>query len=334
MVRFGLSGTEIVQNALRLARGYTGKNRFVRFIGHYHGSADNIIGGRYEGPERPVPVDFPSDPRGTDGRAEGILESQSFLLPWNDPVVLERTLRSRHGEIAAVICEPILINGGGIMPRPGYLEGMRALCDELNIVLIFDEIITGFRAALGGAQEIVGVVPDLTTLGKAIASGMPVSALGGKRAIMTLYEKKRVMHAGTFNGYPLGMAAVRATLTILRRGGGEAYRHMARCRAAIAAALLEEARRIGFPLAVQGTDTIGIFHCRERAVQDVEDLGYMDQIRDTVLYNELSYHGILVAPVSRLYMNVMFDDADLDFFRERIPAVLRSAQASIAENGL
>ena len=149
MIRFGLSGTEIVQNALRLARAWTGKNRFVRFIGHYHGNADNIMGGRAPKTGDPIPSDYVGDLKGTDGRAKDSMESQSYLIPWNNADILENLLKSKGHEIAAVITEPVCVNGGSVLPAPGYLKRVRELCDEYNVVLIFDEIITGFRMGLG-----------------------------------------------------------------------------------------------------------------------------------------------------------------------------------------
>ena len=158
MIRFCLSGTEAVQNALRLARGFTGKQRFIRFHGHYHGNADNIMGGRKrQGLSFPVPETFKGDLLDTLGRADGALEDQSFMLPWNDIQVLEATIERYHNEIAAVLMEPICVNGGGIFPREGYLERAKEICEKYNIVLIFDEIITGVRLGLSGAQGILGV---------------------------------------------------------------------------------------------------------------------------------------------------------------------------------
>ncbi|UOK62276.1 aminotransferase class III-fold pyridoxal phosphate-dependent enzyme [Paenibacillus sp. OVF10] len=192
MIRFGLSGTEIVQNALRLARAWTGKNRFVRFEGHYHGNADNIMGGKTARTGMPVPSDYPGDMKGTKGRARDAMESQSYLLPWNDAARLEELFRQHGDDIAAVIMEPVCVNGGGVMPAPGYLQKVRQLCDQYQVVLIFDEIITGFRMGLGGAQQLFGVTPDLTTLGKAIAGGgVPVSALVGRADIMKLLVDKK-----------------------------------------------------------------------------------------------------------------------------------------------
>src|SRR5699024_6681275 len=160
MIRFGLSGTEIVQNALRLARAWTGKNRFIRFEGHYHGNADNIMGGKANNLNNPIPLDYIGDLKGTAGRATDSMESQSYILPWNDEQVLEDLLSKRADEVAAIIMEPVCVNGGGMMPDRNYLKKVRELCDTYNIVLIFDEIITGLRMGLGGAQTYFDVLPD------------------------------------------------------------------------------------------------------------------------------------------------------------------------------
>ncbi|HFC12466.1 MAG TPA: aminotransferase class III-fold pyridoxal phosphate-dependent enzyme, partial [Anaerolineae bacterium] len=251
MVRFGLSGTEIVQNALRLARAFTGKNRFVRFVGHYHGNADNIMGGKAPRQGDPIPSDYIGDLKGTAGRAKGSLESQSYLLPWNDADALEQLLIKKGDQIAAVITEPVCVNGGSIFPAPGYLKRMRELCDQYGVLLIFDEIITGFRMGLGGAQTEYAVTPDLTTLGKAIAGGgVPVSALVGKQEIMQLLVDKKVIHAGTFNGYPLGTAAVKATLELLSRDNCLALTQMNDTMGAIHKILQAEADAVGLPLVI------------------------------------------------------------------------------------
>src|SRR5262249_36757111 len=158
------------------------------------------------------------------------------------------------------------INGGGILPAEGYLKEMRRLCDVHGVVLIFDEVITGFRVGLGGAQSLVGVIPDLTTLGKAIAGGaLPVSAIAGKKEIMKLYASRQVVHGGTFNGYALGMAAVRATLDILSADGGRCYDAMAAQMRKIHHGFLGAAARHGLDFEFKGLDTAGVYHFRAEA---------------------------------------------------------------------
>lgn len=323
MIRFGLSGTEIVQNALRLARAFTGKNRFVRFEGHYHGNADNIMGGRAPKHGDPIPSDFVGDMKGTAGRAKGSLEDQSYLLPWNDADVLEQLLIKKGDEIAAVITEPVCVNGGSILPAPGYLKKMRELCNQYNVLLIFDEIITGFRMGLGGAQKEYGVIPDLTTLGKAIAGGgVPVSALVGKKEIMQLLVEKRVIHAGTFNGYPLGIAAVKATLELLSRDDGVALKQMNKTTTMIHEILKTEADAIGLPLVIQGPPACAAFHCCETPLENPSEYTFDIMSLDIILNNNLSKNGVLVSTVSRLYPNILLSQDDVEWFRAKVGRAL------------
>nr|WP_186811629.1 aminotransferase class III-fold pyridoxal phosphate-dependent enzyme [Paenibacillus xylanexedens] len=323
MIRFGLSGTEIVQNALRLARAWTGKNRFVRFEGHYHGNSDNIMGGKTPRTGLPVPSDYPGDMKGTQGRARDVMESQSYLLPWNDAASLEELFVEHGDDIAAVIMEPVCVNGGGVMPAPGYLQRVRQLCDHHQVVLIFDEIITGFRMGLGGAQEMFGVTPDLTTLGKAIAGGgVPVSALVGRADIMKLLVDKKVIHAGTFNGYPLGTAAVKATLEMLGRNGGEAMNRMNLHAEMIHDILTREAAKAGLPLVVQGPAGCASYHCCTEELSSTADYTFELMSFDILLNGKLAEHGILVSTLSRMYPNIMLDMKDVAWFSERVPAAI------------
>ncbi|GAA0365701.1 aspartate aminotransferase family protein [Bacillus horti] len=319
MIRYGLSGTEIVQNAIRLARAYTGKNRFVRFDGHYHGNADNIMGGRADNYNEPIPADYFGDLKGTAGRATDSLESQSYLLPWNNAELLEELFRKKADEIAAVITEPVCVNGGGVMPAPGYLKRVRELCDQYNVVLIFDEIITGFRMGMGGAQEAFGVVPDLTTLGKAISGGgVPVSAMVGKKEIMQLLEVKKVIHAGTFNGYPLGTAAVKTTLEILSRNHGVALTKMNENITTIHNIMMEEAKKVALPLVIQGPPACASYHCCHDVLKNTDEYTFEIMSLDIILHNNLARNGILVSTISRLYPNISLSLVDIDWFRGRV----------------
>jgi glutamate-1-semialdehyde 2,1-aminomutase len=257
LVRFANSGTEANFNALRVARAYTGRNFFVRFNGHYNGSSDSLIGGIVTDPANPVPVaearegDLLSDMGNTEGRARHGF-SDSYMLEWNDLEALETLLRDKGGDIAAVLMEPVMVNFSGCLPEPGYLEGVRALCDRHGVVLIFDEVLTGFRMGLGGAQAHFGVTPDLTILGKAIGGGFPVSAYCGKREIMGLIAETRVMGGGTYNGHPMAMAAVVATLEELEKENGAAYRRIEKLGNRLKTGLDTLARERGQDLLLQG----------------------------------------------------------------------------------
>lgn len=330
VLRFGLSGTEVIQNALRIARAHTKKNRFVRFLGHYHGNADNIMGGTSQAKNLYFPKDFLGDPRGTSGRADHIMQDQSYLLPWNDLAALEEVIHTHKDDIAAIITEPICIDGGGIYPVKGYLEGMRKLCDENNIVLIFDEIITGFRVHLGGAQTLLGVTPDLTVLGKAMGGGaLPVSLLGGKREIMEHYEEQKVVHAGTFNGYVLGSVAVISTIHILQKNNGEAYKTMTKYGNMLKEVFLQKAKENNIDLVVQGHEHALTYHAMKEPLIDTKDRTHEVALKNGILKETLANYGILISPISRMYMNVQFNQNDIDFFADHIDAGLKESSEII-----
>ncbi|WP_230975929.1 aspartate aminotransferase family protein [Gulosibacter hominis] len=332
MIRFGLSGTEILQTALRLARAYTGRNRFLRFENHYHGNADNVMGGRVTDRRNPSPVDYRGDYKGTAGRATDIMAEQSYMIPWNDFERLEEFFAERGDEIACVLTEPITVNGGSIEPLPGYLERLRELCDEHGVVLIFDEMITGMRLGVGGAQKMLGVTPDLATFGKAIAGGgVPVSALVGKREIMHLLETKKVIHAGTFNGYPLGTAAIVATFNILSRDDEAATKQMQRRVGELQNVLVREAQQVGLPLIVQGPAGVSSFHCTDKPLVNPGDYDFEVMSKDIIVATALQRHGVLISSISRIYPNVQLSDDDLDYFESRVKPALAEAKRSIDE---
>ncbi|MGJ0638606.1 PfaD family polyunsaturated fatty acid/polyketide biosynthesis protein [Xenorhabdus bovienii] len=319
MVRFCLSGTEAVQNALRLARGFTGKNRFIRFHGHYHGNADNIMGWRKKQDlTYPVPEQFKGDLLDTLGRDPKIMTDQSFMLPWNDIDILTATIERHHGEIAAVLMEPICINGGGIFPVEGYLEKTKALCEKYNIVLIFDEIITGVRLGLGGAQKLLGVTPHLATFGKALGGGsMPISAIAGRHDIMNLYTRGKVIHAGTFNGYPLGLAAIQSTFSLIEQDPG-CYDRMGDVMRQISNIFVKAAEAVDLPLVVQGMPTALVYHSQNTPVDRSE--GYSDKVKfcDIIIREISKRYGIQFSPLSRMYSNLLMSQDDVRFFEERI----------------
>ncbi len=205
MVRMVNSGTEATMSAVRLARGYTGRDKFIKFRGNYHGHGDFFLISAGSGM---VSLGRPDSPGVTEGNA-----SDTLLARYNDVDHVEQLFNEYGDEIAAVIVEPVAGNMGCIPPEPGFLEGLRALCTDNDSVLIFDEVMTGFRVAPGGAQEYYDVTPDLTTLGKIIGGGLPVGAYGGKREIMEhIAPTGPVYQAGTLSGNPLAMSAGYAVL--------------------------------------------------------------------------------------------------------------------------
>src|SRR6056297_1292043 len=205
-VRMVNSGTEATMSAARLARGYTGRDKVIKFEGNYHGHGDFFLIAAGSGP---MTLSKPDSPGVTEGNAKDTL-----LAPYNDIDHVQRLVEANEGEVACIIVEPIAGNMGCIPPEPGFLEGLRELCDRHDIVLIFDEVMTGFRVAPGGAQERYGVTPDLTCLGKIIGGGLPVGAYGGKQEIMDyIAPTGPVYQAGTLSGNPLAMRAGHAVLS-------------------------------------------------------------------------------------------------------------------------
>jgi glutamate-1-semialdehyde 2,1-aminomutase len=294
--------------ALRLARAYTGRRKFIRFEGHYHGWHDNVLVGyhpkRVEGKVQ--------NPSYTEGALERAAE-EVIPLSWNDLALLEATLEAHHQEIAGIITEPILCNCSCVMPVPGYLAGMRELATRYGVVLIFDEVVTGFRVARGGAQELYGITPDLTTLGKAVAGGMPLSVVAGKREIMNLIAQRRVMHGGTFNGHPVALAAAYATLETLDANEGAVYPAIRKTGEALVAGIRELAREAGIPVLVNGLGSV--FHVsftRRTEMRNYWDTLDVDVRARDVFLGALVENGVYPLPDGRWYVSAAHDQADVD----------------------
>jgi glutamate-1-semialdehyde 2,1-aminomutase len=215
-VRMVNSGTEATMSAARLARGYTGRDKIIKFEGNYHGHGDFFLIAAGSGP---MTLSEPDSPGVTKGNAKDTL-----LAPYNDLEHVQQLLEAHDGEVACIIVEPVAGNMGCIPPEPGFLEGLRELCDAHDVVLIFDEVMTGFRVAAGGAQERYGVEPDLTCLGKIIGGGLPVGAYGGRQEIMDYISPTGpVYQAGTLSGNPLAMRAGHVVLSKIAERGEALY---------------------------------------------------------------------------------------------------------------
>ncbi|MCY2964520.1 MAG: aminotransferase class III-fold pyridoxal phosphate-dependent enzyme [Planctomycetota bacterium] len=288
LLRFSLSGSEADHAALRLARAVTGRNRFLRFEGHYHGWFDNVAVGVGGTLADLGPRDNPTPVRWSQGLPAQI-EQESLVLPWNDLALVEQAF-ARHGnELAAVITEPVMCNNGCIPPEPGFLRGLRDICDRHGTVLIFDEVITGFRTGLGGAQTLFGVTPDLAVFGKAMASGYPISVLAGKKKFMQPIADGKVIHAGTMNSGNPSIAAALATLRVLERDQiPESLKAKGEC---LMAGLADVAQRAGHPLRIQGLGPM--FHAGFTTLPAVRDY------RDTLTYDKPAYAKFVVGMQDR-----------------------------------
>jgi glutamate-1-semialdehyde 2,1-aminomutase len=329
MVRFDNSGTDAVLRALRLARAYTGKTKVLRFEGHYHGWSDQIhwsnrppleVAGRRNAP-RPVP------------NSTGIPEENAhnlLVLPWNDVDLLEKTIRAHKDELAAVITEPILGNTGGIMPKPGYLEAMRQLTAENDVVLIFDEVLSGFRVAPNCAQGLLGITPDLTTMAKAIAAGFPAAAVGGKREIMEMIARGEVMFGGTYNSNPVVTSSVCATLEELARPGR--YDEMNRLGNKLADGLVEIAHRKGFPAAWTGVGPMfQLWFCEtdELPADYRAAVPILKRSPFGAFWKGLMERGVLVQPTQDdlFLMTLAHSEADVDFTLEAAEGALEAMRS-------
>ena len=295
MVRLVNSGTEATMSALRLARAATGRRRFVKFAGCYHGHADPFLVAAGSGA---ATLGVPSSP----GVPEAVT-ADTLVAAYNDLAAVE-DLFAAHGahgahgsDIAAVIVEPIAGNMGLVPPLPDFLPGLRRLCDTHGALLIFDEVMTGFRVAWGGAQTLLGVVPDLTTLGKVIGGGLPLAAYGGRRELMRrIAPAGPVYQAGTLSGNPLAVAAGGAALAELAANGGAAYRRLESAGAALQAGIEEAARRHGIPCRVQRQGSmVGLFFSAS-PVRRLEDVDGSDRRRFGRVFHSLLRQGIHLPP--------------------------------------
>ena len=305
---FQNSGTEVVMYALRLARAYTGKYKIIKFEGQYHGWSDEEkISISAETVEELGDRNCPNKIIHTKGQRLSSADDL-IVLPWNDLEILERTLKEQGDQIAAVITEPIMCDSGPILPLPGYLEGLRKLTKEYGVLLIFDEVITGFRASLGGAQEYYGVTPDISTFAKAVASGYPFGVVAGKKEIMEC----GLHAAGTFNGNPVGTAAALATIEALSQPG--IYEHLDKMGELLADGFRKLATK--YDLKIYTRHIGGIFVLYFGFDYDVKDYREWLQVADVEFYEKfvqgMEEYGVrLTDERGREYISARHSEEDI-----------------------
>lgn len=290
-VLFCNSGSEATFSAIRLARAVTGRRKLIKFQGCYHGWHDAVL----------MNIISPADKVGKkDPLSKGMtpeVVDDTLVLPFNDVEELAQTIQDHGDTLAAVILEPIPHNIGCVMPRPEFLKTLRELTRQKGIVLIFDEVITGFRHSLGGYQKIAGVTPDLTTMGKAIANGFPLAALAGRADLMEHCRPGGdVFYAGTFNAHPMNVAAALATVEILERP--ESYAHLFALGDRIRAGLAEIARRHGVTATVAGFGSVFVTYFMEPPIDNYDDLLRNDVSRFITYRRRLIERGIYKLPVN------------------------------------
>jgi glutamate-1-semialdehyde 2,1-aminomutase len=310
MVRFTMTGTETTWHAVRTARVYTGRWKVVKFEGHFHGFNDTLGYSMWPSLDEAGPPDAPATIPASGGMPPDTA-GQLFMLPWNDPAALERCL-DRHGpEIAAVIMEPISYNAGGIMPAAGYLQAARDLTRKHGIVLIFDEILSGFRTGPGGAQEYLGVAPDLCTLGKCLGAGTPLSAFAGSREVMSAVAPLgAAVHSGTFNAHPLSVLAADAFLDIV--ADPLFWRELEAKEDRFYAGLREAFAHAGLPVWVQGVGArFGLHFGLTSEPRSYREAESADKATATAFYREALSRGVYFHHARHHGFSSMHTDADL-----------------------
>jgi glutamate-1-semialdehyde 2,1-aminomutase len=288
LVRMVSSGTEATMSALRLARGYTGRDKVIKFEGCYHGHVDSLLVKAGSGM---LTLGEPSSPGVPAGLAE-----LTITLRYNDLDQVRDTFTKIGDEIACIIVEPVAGNMNCIPPVPGFLEGLRETCDQYGAVLIFDEVMTGFRVSLGGAQALYGITPDLTALGKVIGGGMPVGAFGGKREIMShISPLGPVYQAGTLSGNPIAMTAGLKTLELISVPGF--HDGLAERTKTLTEGMVERATAAGVPLSANRAGAMfGLFFTADGPVTNYEQATACNQEQFNAFFHKMLQHGVYLAP--------------------------------------
>ncbi len=305
MVRFVSSGTEAVMSALRLARAHTGRERIIKFAGCYHGHSDGLLVQAGSGATTLGVPDSPGVPRAA--------AAMTISLPFNDAAAVQEAFRRYPGEIAAVVVEPVAGNMGVIPPAEGYLQALRDLTRDHGALLIFDEVITGFRVGYGGAQKLYGVAPDLTTLGKIIGGGLPVGAYGGRRQIMEkISPAGPVYQAGTLSGNPLAMTAGIHTLRLLAQPG--VYERLEQLSARLSEGIGEAAMKAGVPLFQTRVGSMSTAFFTSRQVTDYQSALTSDTARFGRFFLGMLERGFYFAPsqFEATFVSLAHQEADVE----------------------
>ena len=287
VVRFVNSGTEAVMSALRLARAATGRDKVIKCKGCYHGHSDSLL---VQAGSGATTFGVPSSPG-----VPGSITKNTLLVPYNDLKAVEAVLKEQGGEVACMVLEPIAGNMGCVPPVEGYLQGLRDLCDEHGVLLIFDEVMSGFRVAFGCAQEIYGVMPDLTCMGKVVGGGLPCAAYGGREDLMRqVAPDGPVYQAGTLSGNPLAMAAGLATLETLR--DTDAYTKLEQIASSLETGLKKAAVDAGVSISTNRVGSMFGLFFTDKAVENYADATACHTEQYAIFFQSMLEQGVMLAP--------------------------------------
>jgi glutamate-1-semialdehyde 2,1-aminomutase len=325
-VRFASSGTEIDQLAIRLMRGYTGRPKYLKFEGHYHGWMDSVnysVHPPLDGAGDEMSPELVGESAGMDqGTAAGVVSCQ-----WNDLDALDAAFEGHRGEIAGVIMEPVLANTNCIVPKPGYLKGVKDLCRDNGALLCFDEVITGFRVAAGGAQEYLGITPDLATYAKSMAGGFPIAMLAGRREIMEILGNGTVYHGGSFNSNVMSIAAAYASLKHISDAGDTFYTELNGRGLKLMEGLQGVGRELESNLHVQGVGSVFAisFTTRPEIINWRDHARNCDDAKYARFARAMLERGVRLSSNGRIHMSSAHTDKDVeitvDAAREALGAV-------------
>ncbi len=321
LLRFCNSGSEAVHAAIRVARAATGRDKVLKFEGHYHGWFDDALISTGPALDQAGPREAPNAVLGSAGQLKRAAE-EIIVCRWNDVDMLRKVLEQNTSELAAVILEPVMCNNGCIPPRPGFLQALRQLCTQHGIVLIFDEVITGFRLDLGGAQGYFGVTPDLATYAKAMANGFPIACLAGARELMELIAGLQVNHSGTYNSNVMVTAAAYATISELERIAADAYPRLHQLGDKLMQGLRELGTLMGMPVLAQGIGPVFHLAFSERdAILDYRDCLTIDHARNRQFVGMMLEKGVRLLSRGLWYLSTAHSEDDVRTALDTVEAV-------------
>ncbi|SKC48209.1 glutamate-1-semialdehyde 2,1-aminomutase [Ohtaekwangia koreensis] len=320
-VRMVNSGTEATMSAIRVARGYTGRDKIIKMEGCYHGHGDSFLIAAGSGA---MTFGTPDSPGVTKGTAKDTL-----IAPFNSISAVEKIIDENKNEIAAIILEPVVGNMGCVVPQPGYLQGLRTLCDKHSIVLIFDEVMTGFRLALGGAQELYNVKADMTTLGKIIGGGLPVGAYGGKKEIMDYVSPLGpIYQAGTLSGNPLAMAAGLAMLKYLKSNPA-VYNQINQTTTKLVEGLRDQIAKAGQKFTINQVGSMFTLFFTDANVIDFDTAKTSDTQKFAIYFQSMLSQGIYLAPsqYEAMFISNAINNVEIDKILKASEQALRQIKA-------